>query len=371
MRLAVSLWRSRRADHLLIVCFTLANYAATLGQNRFGYYLVPATAVVCGWLATKVLDWGGVPHADNPAPKIRRPMPFQREIAVIAVAGAIVAPNIVPAAITTTRVGGMADYWFEAMQWLRKTTPEPFGSADFYLARYDGSSPPASYSVMNWWDQGYWIIQTARRVPVSNPTQGGAPIAARFLTATDESEALALLTPQRARYVIVDFELPFREGNPGSLSGRFQNLADWAGIPTSRYYSLCFSRANDAGPWQPTWIFREAYYQTMAYRLMVLGGAAAVPDNNTYVVELRDRTDTTGRQFCEVASRMQFANADEARAAATQRGRGFHVVGLTPWFPAFPVAAVTGLRQVADFRDAGQKAGESPMVRIFEVASSQ
>ncbi len=60
--LALSLWRSRRADHLLIVCFTIANYAATVGQNRFGYYLVPATAVVCGWLAARVLDLGGVPH---------------------------------------------------------------------------------------------------------------------------------------------------------------------------------------------------------------------------------------------------------------------------------------------------------------------
>ena len=68
--LALSLWRSRRADHLLIVCFTVANYAATVGQNRFGYYLVPATAVVCGWLATRVLDWGGVPHAGNPAPRL-------------------------------------------------------------------------------------------------------------------------------------------------------------------------------------------------------------------------------------------------------------------------------------------------------------
>jgi oligosaccharyl transferase (archaeosortase A-associated) len=366
--LAVSLWRSRRADHLLIVCFTLANYAATVGQNRFGYYLVPATAVVCGWLATKVLDWGGVPHAGNPAPTIRRPMPFQREIAVIVVAGAIVAPNIVPAAVTTTRVGGMADYWFEAMRWLRTTTPEPFGSADHYLARYDGSGAPASYTVMNWWDQGYWIVQSARRVPVSNPTQGGAPIAAQFLTATDESEALALLTPQRARYVIVDFELPFREGNPGALSGRFQNLADWAGIPTSRYYSVCFSRGNDAAAWEPTWIFREPYYQSMAYRLMVLGGAAAVPDNNTYVVELRDRTDLTGRQFCEVASRQKFANADAARAAAMQGG-GLHVVGLTPWFPAFPVAAVAGLRQVAEFRDPGQQASESPMVRVFEITA--
>ena len=367
--LALSFWRSRRADHLLIALFTIANYAATVGQNRFGYYLVPATAVVCGWLATKVLDWGGVPHAGNPAPKARRPLPFQREIAVIAVAGVIVAPNLAPAAFATTRVGGMADYWFEAMQWLRTRTPEPFASADYYLARYDGSGPRAGYSIMNWWDQGYWIIQSARRVPVSNPTQGGAPIAAQFLTATDEGAALAMLAPQRARYVMVDFELPFREGYSGALAGRFQNLADWAGVPTARYYQLCFSRASDAEAWRPTWIFREAYYQTMAYRLMVLGGAAAVPDRNTYVVELRDRTDLTGRQFCEVASRAQFATVEDARAAAQQRGRGFQVVGLTPWFPAFPVQAITGLRQVADFREPGQEAKESPMVRIFEVTT--
>ncbi len=364
--LAFSLWRSRRADHLLIVCMTAAHYLSTVGQNRFGYYLVPATAVVCGWLAVRVLDWGGVPHADNQAPKIRRPIPFQREIAVIVVAGAIVAPNLVPAAITTTRVGGMPDYWFEAMRWLRANTPEPFGSPDYYLARYDAAAPQANFSVMNWWDQGYWIIQTGRRVPVSNPTQGGAPVAAHFLTSTSEADALALLAPQRARYVVVDWELPFREGNAGALSGRFQNLADWAGIPTARYYSLCYSRANDSEPWQPTWIFREAYYQTMAYRLMVLGGLTATPVNNTYLVETRERQDINGRQFCEVASRTLFANADEARHAARARGTGFQVVGLTPWQPAFPVDAITGLKAVAEFRDRAQQAGESPMVRIFE-----
>ena len=49
--LTFTTWRSRRVDHLLILCFTIANYLATLGQNRFGYYLVPSTAVVISWLA--------------------------------------------------------------------------------------------------------------------------------------------------------------------------------------------------------------------------------------------------------------------------------------------------------------------------------
>lgn len=369
--LAISTIRSRRVDHLLIVCFTVANYLATVGQNRFGYYLVPATAVVIGWLATVVLDWGGVPHADNPSPKVRPRIIFQREIAVIAIAGLAIAPNIVPAAITTTRIGGMPQYWFEAMTWLRQQTPQPFASADYYYARYGNTITPASFSIMNWWDQGYWIAQTARRVPVSNPTQNGADTAARFLTSTDEARAMAMLAENRSRYVIVDWELPFRDANDGTLAGRFQNLSDWAGLPTARFYELCFSRRSNADPWQPAWIYREAYYQTMAYRLMVLGGQAAAPVNNTYVVETRDRVDTSGRHFCEIANRWQYAKPEDAKTTAAQRGAGFEAVGLTPWQPAFSVPAVSGLKVGAEFRDPAQKGNESPMVRIFEVASSQ
>lgn len=368
--LAVATWRSRRIDHLLILCFTIANYLATFGQNRFGYYLVPSTAIVIGWLTTRILDWGGVPHAGNPDPRIRPRLPWQREIAVIIVAGAVIAPNIVPAAITTTRAGGMPAYWYDAMEWLRTKTPEPFGSADYYYARYDHPMT-AAYTVMNWWDQGYWILQTARRVPVSNPTQSAATTSAAFLTETNEAGALAKLAASRSRYVIVDWELPFREGADGSLAGRFQNLADWAGIPTSRFYSLCFSRRNDSEPWQPTWIYREAYYQTMAYRLMVLGGAGSQPSNNTWVVNLRDRADITGRHFCEVANRWQYARPEEAKLTASQRGAGFEAVGLTPWQPAFSVPPITGLQIASEFRDPAQKSNETPMVRIFEVAGSR
>lgn len=365
--LAFKTWQSRRVDHLMILCFTLANYLATLGQNRFGYYLVPSTAVVCGWLATQLLDWGGVPHAGNPEPRIKRPWPFQREVAVIAVAGIIIAPNIVTAAVTTTREGGMPQYWFEAMQWLKTKTPEPFTSPDYYYARYGDHAEAAKYTVMNWWDQGYWIVQTGRRVPVSNPTQGGAPNAAAFMTATDEADALQKLATDRSRYVIVDWELPFRDGADGALAGRFQNLADWAGIPTSRFYSLCFARNNEVDGWQPTWIYREAYYQTMAYRLMVLGGEASNASNNTWVVNIVERSDVNGRRFCEVASRWQYSNPEEAKRTASQRGPGFEAVGLTPWQPAFSVPAIRGVRVAAEFRDPAQKANESPMVRIFEV----
>lgn len=364
--LAVSAWRSKRVDHILIVCFTVVNYLATLGQNRFGYYLVPAAAVVAAWLSVRVLDWGGVPHGDNPNPRINRRLPFQRELAIVLVAGIVIAPNIVPAAVTAARGGGMPQYWFEAMQWLRTQTPEPFAPPDYYYARYGETPDRAAYTVMNWWDQGYWITQAARRVPISNPTQSGAAVSAKFFTETDEVAALKMLELARSKYVLLDFELPFRDGPDGSLAGRFQNLADWAGIPTSRYYQLCFSRRNDAEPWRSAWIYREAYYRSMAYRLMALGGQAVDPTNNTWVVQLQDRTDVTGRRFCEVANRWQYTRSDEAKVTASQRGPGFEAVGLTPWLPAFSVPAVPGLNIAAEFRDPQQQESESPMIRIFE-----
>ena len=365
--LAVTLWQSRRLDHLLIVIFTLVNYAATVGQNRFGYYLVPASALVAGWLCARVLDWGGVPHAGNLTPTVETRVPFQREVAIVLVAGLAIAPNLVPAALTTTRAGGMSDSWATAMGWLRTSTPEPFASADYYRMRYGATNPPAAYTVMNWWDQGYWLIQAAHRVPVSNPTQRGAPAAAAFLTATDEAAALETLKAERARYVLVDWELPFRDAGNGALAGRFQNLADWAGIPTSRFYSLCYSRARDGEPWVPAWIYTQAYYETMVYRLMVLGGQGVTPVNNTWVVRTQQRHDAAGREFCEVSNAQSYATADEATRAAATRGPGFVAVGRTPWQPAFPVPALAGLRAVQEFRDSQQPASESPMVRIFEV----
>ena len=34
--------------------------------------------------------------------------------------------------------------------------------------------PTSAYSVMAWWDYGYWIVDVARRIPVTNPTQANA-----------------------------------------------------------------------------------------------------------------------------------------------------------------------------------------------------
>ena len=197
----------------------------------------------------------------------------------------------------------------------------------------------------------------------SNPTQSGAPIAAQFLTATEESEALAMLAAARA---LRDRRLR------AAVSRRRRGLA-CRPLPESRrlggrphvalLLALFFARS-ESDPWKPTWIFREAYYQSMAYRLMVLGGAAASPGNNTYVVEIRDGGPDRppvlrSREPQEICHRR------EAKLSAQQRGEASMRLGL-PRGSLPSRCRRHRLEDAADFREPAQKANE-PMVRIFEV----
>jgi dolichyl-diphosphooligosaccharide--protein glycosyltransferase len=365
-------WHGRRPLDVLIWVFVAAMFAATYGQNRFGYYLVPACALIGGWLATVVLDWGGVPQRETLAPPERARLPLQREATVIIVAGLFFAPNLVPAVLVTSRATTLPTFWANTMTWLRDHTAPPFLVAaqagdEYYYARYPRAAvPPPDYSVMNWWDHGYWVTQLARRVPVANPTQARASNAARFYASTNERDALEILSAERGRYVITDWELPFRLERDERVMGRFQNVLDWAGAEHARYYEVYYRRQNRR--WIPAWVFHEPYYRSMTFRLMVLGAAAALPSRTTTVVVVADRVDETGFRFKEIVSQVTFDMYEEAlRAAETAQSSGHAlVVGLDPWRTAFPTEALTSLHEIYAARTAEQKLTESPWVRIFE-----
>jgi dolichyl-phosphooligosaccharide-protein glycotransferase len=363
-------WRERRPEDLLLATYAIAAFAATVGQNRFGYYLVTACALLGGWLATVLLDWGGVPHAGDRSPSPRTRLPFAREVAVVAVA-TMFAPNLPRSVLLAPRASSFPEYWRNAISWFGTGTPPPFATGDdFYYARYDASAiPSADYTVMNWWDQGYWLTQVAHRVPVANPTQERAPVAARFYAETDEGRAMDLLQSQRSRYVLSDWELPFRKLADETIMGRFQNVVDWAGGVHAQYYEIAYRR--DAGAWVPVWIFHEPYYRSMAFRLSVMGGAAATPINATSVVTLVPRVDVNGVRFREVLMERVYPTYELARQALSVAPAGSALVGLDPWRPAFPLERIDSLVQVHEARTSEQRPDEAPWVRIFEVRTTR
>ena len=129
---------------------------------------------------------------------------------------------------------------------------------------------------MNWWDQGYWIVQTARRVPVSQSHARRRADAAQFLTATDEAEALAMLDG-RSRAL--------RDRRLGAAVSRRRRRLAGRPLPESRRLGrhpdvalllavFLAARPTPIRGSRPGFFARPTT-RSMAYRLMVLGGAAA------------------------------------------------------------------------------------------------
>jgi dolichyl-diphosphooligosaccharide--protein glycosyltransferase len=218
---------------------------------------------------------------------------------------------------------------------------------------------------MSWWDQGYWITQQARRVPVANPTQARASNAARFYSATNEERAIELLRAEGTRYVVSDYELPFRRLANGTIMGRFQTVLDWTDEVHARYYEIVYHREN--GAWTPLWVFHEPYYRSMAFRLSVLGGIRATPSNATTVMTMATRVDTNGVRFREVLSQNTYATYEAALSAAALMTGEVMVTGLDPWQTAFPIEPLQSFAPLEAVRTEEQQPTEAPWVRIFEL----
>ena len=171
----------KRADpgRALIVFWGLTTFVLAMGQLRMTYYYAIAVALLSGYVADVLLASG-------------RKTAW---VTVLCLVLLVFAPNVYAAVNADVSTGVSAD-WKETLDWMRASTPEPFEDPAFYYARYSRREygpayryPPSAYSVMAWWDYGYWIVDLARRIPVTNPTQANAGVAADFFLAQSEQEA--------------------------------------------------------------------------------------------------------------------------------------------------------------------------------------
>jgi len=351
--LAFRWWRHGRAVDLLILSWTAAMFVATIGVNRFGYYLVPAIAIAGGSACASLLAAG------------RRGGGWRRDAAVIAVAAGAFGFNLVPALASTQRPAGLPASWLPAFEWLRGHTEEPFGDPDYYYARYTTTPVSAPQStVMVWWDYGYALMTAGRRVPVAIPTGAGGGTAAQFFTEGDETRALDRLATTRSRYVFMDELLPFHVQDTGDLFGKFQAIAETAGQSPGRYFEVFFVRQD--GPPRPVYLFFEDYYRTMAFRLGVLGGEAAAPVQSTDVVSWSIEP-VPGFGPARVVSALDtFPTYDAATERLRQLGPGNHaIVGRNPRVSVVPLPPLERFRRVYATPSPG--AFGQGAVQIFEV----
>jgi oligosaccharyl transferase (archaeosortase A-associated) len=371
-------WRAARTARpalVLLVTWSALMYLATLGQNRFGYYLNLNLALLTGWACGLALAWAWAPsrrvqsRADARRTRARAAEPSGRHWgqlawragAVVVVVAVVLVPSVLVAHPMVRNNLGISDGYRASLQWLRANTPEPFPDPDYYYARYrSGQTPRPAYTVMAWWDYGYEIIRLGRRVPVANPTQAGAGTAGQFFTATDEGEAVKILDELNARYVIAHAEVPILPRGP-VMQGKFETLVAWAGKDINRYWETFLTKDNK-GKLGPLVLFHPEYYRTMAVRMYVFGGGPAVPQDTTFIVAYAERPNPDGTRSKEILESRRFKTYESAVAYLDRFGHtGRTIVGLDPKQTPVPIEPLTRVRLVHESPGA-----PPPAVRIFE-----
>jgi asparagine N-glycosylation enzyme membrane subunit Stt3 len=275
-------------------------------------------------------------------------------------AGVVFAPSVLLAYHEVRVDRGLSAGYRASLDWLRRNTPEPFTAPDYYHARYrPGATLPPAYTVMTWWDFGYQIIRLGRRVPVANPTQAGAGIAARFLTATDEEEAARILDKTRSRYVIADRAVPVLPRD-NLFNGMFSSLVAWAGEDAGKFWETFQARDRQGRP-RPVVLFLPDYYRTLIVRLYVFSGRRTEPRDSTYVLTYVDRPQADGTTVKEVLESHRFETYENAVGYLERVGHTNRVLGgLDPELTPVPLEPLTHLRVIHESPVA------PPAVRIFE-----
>lgn len=289
---------------MLLSVWTVIMFAATLGQVRFAYYLGVNAALLAGYACHELLESAG---------RVRVRGGLIRWAAPVALLFIVAVPSAAAIQRQWGRVTPLDDDWYDALDWLRTNSPEPFENEDaYYRSGLPEIANAHAYGVLAWWDIGYWITRIARRVPTTNPKQTNGKEVAAFLMAETPEAARAALVPLGARYVIVYTRLQLHILEPNAdRDGIFVAIASWAGQPTTRY---CQEYA--VGSSTQILCYPE-YYRTMLVRLYGFGGAAVTPTRIT-AIRWSDQ-ERAGQRVLRLEQQMNFANATEAERFIASR----------------------------------------------------
>ncbi len=262
--------REFRAEHTLIVVWSLFLISMAATQVRFAYYLVLAVAVVNAVFLADIVRLFNL-DLQSGVQSVKQVETYQI-IVVVMVVMLLFAPLLPPLASATVmdrgdNVGPHNDgvVWEESNHWLNENTPEPgnYGGADNadqlelygtydYPDDGDYDYPEGAYGVMSWWDYGHLITTQAERIPHSNPFQQNARSSSAYLTAQSEDRGELILdaiaagadvddqstdelegivadaddSHEELRYVMIDDQM---------VSGKFNAISQWTGPDYSHY----------------------------------------------------------------------------------------------------------------------------------------
>jgi dolichyl-diphosphooligosaccharide--protein glycosyltransferase len=376
--------RRRDTGLILLLTWSLVSLMIALAMRRFCYYYAINAALLTGYAGWSLVNWASSLGQGTPAVKAqrrkKRTQPVQEKAGRFSGSGALMLaavllfvyyPNIGPLPDGTRPAPDLAarppyapaDAWYEAMDWLRKTSPEPFGEAGAYYSLYRAPGadsgfvyPADAYGVMTFWDCGYRIMHAGRRAPTSNPGTGetGESI---FFTSLSESAADARLKRLGTRYVVID-------GDMATYDKKLISVAAAAGIDYRQLFDVFMQKQGNT--YVPLILYRPEFYWSTLARLYYFNGKSVTPEK-VGVVGYEEVTIKGSLTANVITDARTFGTYQEAMSFITeQKGKKYIVAGDNPARSPVPIAAMHGYRLVYASGQR-QKGNEGqPMVKIFE-----
>jgi len=388
LALAIVLYRALRQGQpelMLLAVWTVIILLSALAMRRFAYYLAINTVLLAGYTGWLVLGLCGL--RDSAAEAL--PMPAVKKnrgkraivkrqpvknlatmaLGIAAVATMVIYPNTGPLPggdrpcfdVATKALFPPPDAWCQSMDWLHDNTAQPFGEEGYYYDYYGKPlarpNSEAAYSVLCWWDYGYWVTRMGQRVPLTHPgsTQFGGPL---YFIAPDGQQAAQVSSDWNMRYVVVnDYLVNWNTG--------FRVIAGDAGEKTTKYYEVYYRLQKDK--LTPTLLYYPEYYSTMTVRLYCFDGKEYTPAE-TAAISWEDKTGTDGLSYKEITGLKTFRSYGEASTfIAAQQGGNWRIVGKDPLASPVPLEALEGYRPAfASSQKARVGNTDIPAVKIFE-----
>lgn len=223
--------RKGKSETIFIFIWSLGILIIASAQRRFGYYLATNLCLLSGyacWLAISYLGWRKLTRWEAR----RRKMPQRYFSNGVAVVGAfvILCAMVIPNGTIAAREAHYHPYamppsWQAALEWLENESP-----VTEYVATIEETNeglavstirPKCDYSILSWWDYGYWIAREAKRPVLCHPGGGFQGVVASFFVAQTVEEANEIIDGFSVKYVIIDYQM---------VSGKFYAIPVLAGI---------------------------------------------------------------------------------------------------------------------------------------------
>jgi dolichyl-diphosphooligosaccharide--protein glycosyltransferase len=332
---SVTAWY-RQEEHasLLVGIWWVFLFMAAVTQVRFNYYLTPALAIMVG-IAMKdlmqLVDMDSLESAMNSE--------TWQQIGAVIIIGLLLPGLVFPAGVTVASAGdragpGASTVWEDSNEWLEQNSPDP-DMGDPYESTYEKSYeyPDSSYGVMSWWDYGHWITVQAERVPFANPFQQHATPAAKWLLATNESNAQSVVettegSGDNIRYAMVDWQMISPISKFGAPVVFNENVS------RSDFLNPVYA-SQDGRVRYVTTLTKQRYYESMIVRLYHFHGSRAEPQPIVVQTQQRQVETESGLRSISVIQQGQqpvrrFQSMEQARAYVQENGGQIGGVGVIP-----------------------------------------